>query len=88
MTVVDGLGTSWVTLVTILAVLLGLVVSRPGRTVSLVGMGTGPRTEDCGTERMEVVEFEKDVTASYFGEGKGGDERRLDPWLREVRSGG
>lgn len=37
---------------------------------------------------LEVVEFEKDVTASYFGEGKGGDERRLDPWLGEVRSGG
>lgn len=67
---------------------LGRVFVRYG--VGLDGYGVGgvyiPGFERAGW--LEVVEFEKDVTASYFGEGKGGDERRLDPWLGEVRSGG
>ena len=57
--------------------------------VGWMGRGGGgglPGFEGAGG--LEVVELEKDITACYFGEGEGGDERGLDPWLGEVGSGG
>jgi len=66
---VPGRGTSCVTLVMTRAVRLVVAGSGPGRTVSLVGMGSGPRTEDCGLEEDTGL---GSVTTEVATDGKAG----------------